>query len=190
MDRDRNLHPSIKSHSDEINHGTWTRWSQGASNVRWIFPRERCFFFPALHEIQQKRFLLTILPETDQSFVNYRNAFVKYLMAAVKSRSELAINYQQFIYCNRNSYKAIVFALCPFFAPDYAFYRDFSIEHYVNAINLLYEIFIMYRSLFSEARKLHVWFPLIFSRSWIVNQSKRLIFQVLSLLWNDLQSFI
>lgn len=85
---------------------------------------------------------------------------------------------------------AIVFALCPFFAPDYAFYRDFSIEHYVNAINLLYEIFIMYRSLFSEARKLHVWFPLIFSRSWIVNQSKRLIFQVLSLLWNDLQSFI
>lgn len=185
MDRDRNLHTSIKSHSPR----QWTRWSQGASNVRWIFPRERCFF-PALHEIQQKRFLLTILPETEQSFVNYRNAFVKYLMAAVKSRSELAINYQQFIYCNRNSYKAIVFALCPFFAPDYAFYRDFSIEHYVNAINLLYEIFIMYRSLFSEARKLHVWFPLIFSRSWIVNQSKRLIFQVLSLLWNDLQSFI
>lgn len=88
---------------------------------------------------------------------------------------------QQFIYCNRNSYKAILFALCPFFAPVYAFYRDYSIEHYVNAINLLYEIFIMNRSLFSEARKLHVWFPLIFSRSWIVNQSKRLIFQVLSL---------
>lgn len=154
------------------------------------FPARTLFFFPALHEIRQKRFLLTILPETEQSFVNYRNAFVKYLMAAVKSRSELAINYQQFIYCNRNSYKAIVFALCPFFAPDYAFYRDFSIEHYVNAINLLYEIFIMYRSLFSEARKLHVWFPLIFSRSWIVNQSKRLIFHVLSLLWNDLQSFI
>lgn len=102
-------------------------------------------------------------------------------MAAVKSRSEIAINYQQFIYCNRNSYKAIVFALCPFFAPVYAFYRDFSIERYVNAINLLYEIFIMYRSLFSEARKLHVWFPLIFSWSWIVYQSKRLIFQVLDL---------
>lgn len=188
MDRDRNLHPSIKSHSDEINHGTWT--DLRARLTYDGFSRANAVFFPALHEIQQKRFLLTIVPEAEQSFVNYRNAFVKYLMAAVKSRSELAINYQQFIYCNRNSYKAIVFALCPFFAPDYAFYRDFSIEHYVNAINLLYEIFIMYRSLFSEARKLHVWFPLIFSRSWIVNQSKRLIFQVLSLLWNDLQSFI
>lgn len=92
MDRDRNLHRSIKSHSDEINHGNEQDDLRARLTYDGFSRANAMFFFPALHEIQQKRFLPTILPVTERSFVDYRNAFVKYLMAAVKSRSELAIN--------------------------------------------------------------------------------------------------
>lgn len=55
MDRDRNLHPSIKSHSDEINHGN----EQDDLRARLTydgFSRANAVFFPRCTKSSRKDF--------------------------------------------------------------------------------------------------------------------------------------
>lgn len=56
MDRDRNLHPSIKSHSDEINHGNEQDDLRARLTYDGFSRANAVFFFPRCTKSSRKDF--------------------------------------------------------------------------------------------------------------------------------------